>query len=94
MEWLNPDLVQAFGIAVATVVGAFTAWQAREVKRLQERVAVLEEQMAEERGRFREAVRLIRALFRYIEQLVDSLRRLGEDPPAAPEIPERLAEEI
>ncbi|MFD7843985.1 hypothetical protein ACFV4K_13765 [Nocardia sp. NPDC059764] len=96
-SWLNPDLVQAFGIAVATVIGAVTAWQAREVTKLRERVAALEDQVATDQRRFRDAIRLIRALQRHIDELLAFLRLHvpGQEPPQARySIPAGLAEEI
>ncbi|MEV0031444.1 hypothetical protein [Nocardia sp. NPDC050793] len=95
MTWLNAELVQAIGIAIATVIGAVTAWQARQVKQLQARVATLEEQMAQEHKRFKSAVRLIRGLLRYIDDLTAVLRRAGQDAPPNPvTIPAELEEEI
>ncbi|QLY30839.1 hypothetical protein [Nocardia huaxiensis] len=96
-SWLNPDLVQALGVAVATVIGAVTAWQAREVAKLRERVAALEDQAASDQRRFRDAIRLIRALQRHIDELLAFLRLHvpGQEPPQAKyTIPTTLEEEI
>ncbi|MBL1072962.1 hypothetical protein JK358_00975 [Nocardia sp. 2] len=96
-SWLNPDLVQAFGIAIATVIGAVTAWQAREVAKLRERVAALEDQAVTDQRRFRDAIRLIRALQRHIDELLSFLRLHvpgQEPPPARYSIPAALEEEI
>ncbi|WP_327100077.1 hypothetical protein OIE68_15635 [Nocardia vinacea] len=95
MEWFNAELIQAIGIAIATVIGAVTAWQARQVKQLQARVASLETQMATERGKFRKAVRVIRGMQHYIDDLCAAMRRAGQDPPPNPVvIPTELEEEI
>ncbi|WP_157554226.1 hypothetical protein [Nocardia crassostreae] len=96
-SWLNPDLVQAIGVAVATVIGAVTAWQAREVANLRERVAALEDQAASDQRRFRDAIRLIRALQRHIDELLGFLRLhvpAQEPPQATYKIPTTLEEEI
>lgn len=95
--WLNPDLVQACGMAIATVIGAVTAWQAREVSKLRERVAALEDQAASDQRRFRDAIRLIRALQRHIDELLAffTLHVPGQEPPQANyKIPTTLEEEI
>ncbi|MFI9507582.1 hypothetical protein [Nocardia sp. NPDC052566] len=96
MYWLNADLVQATGIAIATVVGALTAWQARQVRQLRERIEALEDQLAEDRSRFKAAVRMIRALLRHIEELGAFIKlRTGEAPPANPvAIPTTLEDEL
>ncbi|MFI2561583.1 LapA family protein [Nocardia farcinica] len=95
MTWLTGDLVQSIGIALATVIGAVTAWQGRRIAELQRRVAELEEQMADERGKFRSAVRVIRSMRRYIGDLCDAMSRAGLVPPPSPvEIPAELEEEI
>ncbi|MFI7001369.1 hypothetical protein [Nocardia sp. NPDC050175] len=96
-HWMNPELVQAFGIAIATVIGAITAWQAREVGKLRTRVDVLETQAADDKRRFREAIRLIRALQQHIDELRGFLRLHvpGQEPPKARyKIPSSLQEEI
>ncbi|WP_405160080.1 hypothetical protein OG203_27020 [Nocardia sp. NBC_01499] len=94
---LDPELVQAAGMALASVIGAVTAWQAREVNKLRTRVEVLESQAAEDKMRFREAIRLIRALRVHIDELRAFLRLHvpGQEPPAARyEIPVSLQKEI
>ncbi|MGV9818432.1 hypothetical protein [Nocardia xishanensis] len=95
MDWLTPEFVQAIGVAVAGIIGAATAWQSRRIKQLTERVVTLEAQMAEERGKFRSAVRVIRGLQRYADELCATMRRAGQDPPPNPvTIPAELLEEI
>lgn len=94
---MSPELVQASGMAVATVIGAITAWQAREVGKLRTRVDVLETRAADDKKRFREAIRLIRALQQHIDELRGFLRLHvpGREPPAARyKIPSSLQEEI
>ncbi|MEV0080510.1 hypothetical protein AB0H58_29225 [Nocardia neocaledoniensis] len=96
-SWLSPEFIQATGVAVATVIGAVTAWQAREVAKLRERVVALEEQAADDKLRFRDAIRLIRALQRHIDELLGFLRLHvpGQEPPVAQyKIPATLQEEI
>ncbi|MRH86189.1 hypothetical protein GFY24_01695 [Nocardia sp. SYP-A9097] len=96
-QWLSPDLVQTTGAAMATVIGAVTAWQAREVAKLRERVAALEDQAASDQRRFRDAIRLIRALQSHIDELLTFLRLHvpGQEPPLAKyRIPATLEEEI
>ncbi|WP_141717669.1 hypothetical protein [Nocardia altamirensis] len=94
---MNPELVQACGMAVATVIGAITAWQAREVSKLRTRVEVLETQAADDKKRFRDAIRLIRALQHHIDELRSFLRLHvpGQEPPSARyRIPPSLQEEL
>ncbi|MFD3511026.1 hypothetical protein [Nocardia sp. NPDC058666] len=96
-SWLSPEFVQAVGIAVATVIGAITAWQAREVAKLRERVVALENQAVDDQRRFRDAIRLIRELQRHIDELLAFLRQHvpGEEPPSARyKIPANLQEEL
>ncbi|MFF2553455.1 hypothetical protein ACFVUS_20825 [Nocardia sp. NPDC058058] len=96
-QWLSPDLVQATGAAAATVIGAVTAWQAREVGKLRERVAALEDQAATDQRRFRDAIRLIRALQSHIDELLTFLRLHvpgQEPPPVKYQIPATLEEEL
>lgn len=96
-SWLNPDLVQAMGVAVATVIGAVTAWQAREVAKLRDRVVALEDQAASDQRRFRDAIRLIRSLQRHIDELLAFFRLHvpGQEPPQGSyKIPASLEEEI
>ncbi|MEU8895481.1 hypothetical protein [Nocardia sp. NPDC048505] len=95
--WLNAELVQALGVALATVIGAVTAWQAREVSKLRERVEQLEAQAADDKTRFRDAIRLIRALQLHIDELRSFLRLHvpGQEPPAVRYVvPDSLKEEI
>ncbi|PXX65376.1 hypothetical protein DFR70_104440 [Nocardia tenerifensis] len=94
---LSPELVQAFGMAVATMIGAVTAWQAREVSKLRARVDILESQAVDDKKRFRDAIRLIRALQQHIDELRGFLRTHlpGQEPPSARyRIPPSLEEEI
>ncbi|MFC3963497.1 hypothetical protein, partial [Nocardia jiangsuensis] len=84
-SWLSPDLVQALGAAAATVIGAITAWQAREVAKLRTRIETLETQAVDDKLRFRDALRVIRALQLHIDELRGFLRLHvpGREPPAA-----------
>ncbi|MFR9750485.1 hypothetical protein ACL02S_05555 [Nocardia sp. 004] len=94
---LNPELVQAGGVALASVIGAVTAWQAREVSKLRRRVESLEQQAVDDNKRFREAIVLIRALQRHIDELRGFLRLHlpGHQPPTPGyRIPPSLREEI
>ncbi|MFJ4656121.1 hypothetical protein ACIP5Y_33035 [Nocardia sp. NPDC088792] len=94
---VSPELIQATGVAIATIIGAVTAWQAREVAKLRERVAALEDQAISDQRRFRDAIRLIRALQSHIDELLAFLRLHvpGQDPPPATyKIPATLEEEI
>ncbi|WP_458687345.1 hypothetical protein [Nocardia tengchongensis] len=94
---VSPDLVQAVGAAIATIIAAVTAWQAREVAKLRERVAALEDQAISDQRRFRDAIRLIRALQRHIDELLAflGLHVPGQDPPQANyKIPPNLEEEL
>ncbi|MEU2258504.1 MULTISPECIES: hypothetical protein [Nocardia] len=96
-SWLSPEFVQAFGAAAATVIGAVTAWQAREVAKLRARIETLESQAVDDKKRFRDAIRLIRALQQHIDELRGFLRLHvpGQEPPAARyEIPPSLQEEL
>ncbi|RBO82059.1 hypothetical protein [Nocardia puris] len=95
MAWLTAEIIQAIGVAFATVITAWTAHQAREVRRLRERVEELEQQQQDERQRFRAAAKVIRQLRRYADDLCDAMRRAGLVPPPSPVvIPPELAEEI
>ena len=95
-EWLNADLINALGIAIATVVGAASTWQNRQIKNLKIRIEDLEAQAADDRMKFRHAVIFIRQLMRYIDELKGYLRAVApsSEPPTAPHIPEDLEEEI
>ncbi|MFI9506939.1 hypothetical protein [Nocardia sp. NPDC052566] len=94
---VEPELIQAGGVAIASVIGAVTAWQAREVTKLRTRVESLEAQAADDKKRFRDAIRLIRALQQHIDELRTFLRLHlpGQEPPVASyRIPASLQEEI
>ncbi|MFD9615643.1 hypothetical protein ACFWWS_40435, partial [Streptomyces sp. NPDC059083] len=67
--------------------------QGRQIADLTDRVAHLEAELAKTRSLFREAVKFIRALMAHITELALA-HRLGTNPPTAPEIPERLREEV
>lgn len=96
MGWLNPDLIQALGVAVATVIGAVTARQAGEVRKLRTRVAEFERQSRSDGERFRDALRLIRQLLRHSDELTSQLRQHvpGVEPPDTPAIPAWLENEL
>ncbi|MFE3057622.1 hypothetical protein [Nocardia sp. NPDC059239] len=95
MSWPTPELIQAAGVAVATVIAAVTTWQAREVAKLRTRVDVLEVALAAKDRKITLAFKLLRALLRHIGELEACLRHLGETPPVATyTIPDELAEEI
>ncbi|PXX60393.1 hypothetical protein DFR70_110235 [Nocardia tenerifensis] len=93
MGWLNADLVQAFGVALATVIGAFTARQAAQVRKLRYRVTELETQDGTDIERFRTMVRLIRALLHHRAELTGLLAP-DVKAPEPPVIPEWLATEL
>ncbi|MBF6333314.1 hypothetical protein [Nocardia transvalensis] len=83
-------------MAIATVIGAVTARQAGEVRKLRARISELERRNRSDTERFREALRLIRQLLRHSDELADQLRQHvpGVKPPAAPEIPDWLDNEL
>lgn len=84
-------------MALASVIGAVTAWQAREVSKLRARVELLETQAADDKKRFRDAIRLIRALQLHIDELRAFLRLHlpGQEPPTARyRIPSSVQEEL
>ncbi|WP_431953970.1 hypothetical protein [Nocardia lijiangensis] len=92
-----PELVQALGVSIATVIGAMTAWQAHEMNKLRTRVEVLESQADDDKKRFRDAIRLIRALQQHIDELLAFLRIHvpGQEPPVARyKVPASLEEEL
>ncbi|QIS16565.1 hypothetical protein [Nocardia arthritidis] len=94
---VDPELIQAAGMALASVIGAVTAWQAREVNKLRARIEALETQAADDKRRFRDAIRLIRALQHHIDELRTFLRLHlpGQEPPVARyRIPSSLQQEI
>lgn len=103
-EWLTPEVIQALGIAVTGVITAITAWQARIVSRLrgevtdlQLKVATMQDEAKADRGRFREAIRVIRALLGHIRDLDLHFRQHAPDappPPPMPQIPPEIEEEI
>lgn len=103
-EWLTPEVIQALGIAITGVITAVTAWQARavirlrgEVSDLRRQVATVQDEAKAERGRFREAIRVIRALLGHIRELDLHFRRHAPDapaPPPMPDIPPEIEEEI
>lgn len=95
--WFTPELVQAIGIAVASVIGAITAWQAREVKKLRQRVDALEAQAEEDHRLFRLAGKVIRGLLADQASLLTfiGLHLPGVEPPTMrTEIPRELDEKI
>ncbi|GAA5086961.1 hypothetical protein [Nocardia iowensis] len=96
MGWLNAEVVQAFGVALATVIGAFTARQAGQVRKLRDRVTELETQDRTDIERFRTMVRLIRTLLHHRDELNGLLAQRAPDvkPPEAPAIPDWLTAEL
>jgi hypothetical protein len=97
MGWLTAELVQAFGIAIASIIGAVTAWQAREVKKLRTRVDALEAQAHEDHKLIRQAGRVIRSLLADRDALLNfiSLHVRGVEPPTMRTvIPRELDEQI
>nr|WTA71308.1 hypothetical protein OHB51_35530 [Micromonospora sp. NBC_00855] len=97
MNWLNAELIQAIGIAIASVIGAITAWQAREVKKLRGRVDVLEEQSTKDHKLIRTAGRVIRSLLADRDALLNfiTLHMPGSEPPTMrTRIPKELDEQI
>ncbi|MCK8675026.1 hypothetical protein M1M07_28450 [Rhodococcus sp. HM1] len=100
-EWLlallAPERVQQFGIAATALLTAWTARQSSQVKKLQAEVAELKAGRAEDREKFREAIRFIRQLLRHIEHLDAFLSHHapGQQPPdTRPAIPVSLEKEI
>ncbi|MEV6321363.1 hypothetical protein AB0M45_09225 [Nocardia sp. NPDC051787] len=96
MVWLNADLIQAVGVAIATVIGAVTARQASEVRKLRTRVTDLERQTGTDQHRLRDALRLIRSLMRHSDEVTTQLRHNvpGVEPPDFPAIPAWLEDEL
>lgn len=103
LQWLTPEVIQQLGVAVAAIIGAATAWQAKivsrlrsEVQELRGEVSTLKTEAEKERGRFRDAIRLIRGLLRHIDDLVLALREHAphHQPPPVPPTPTSLEEEI
>ncbi|MGW4364515.1 hypothetical protein ACWEKT_02625 [Nocardia takedensis] len=96
LGWLNADIVQAFGVTLATVIGAVTARQAGQVRQLQNRVTELENQDVTDVERHRTLVRLVRQFQRQRDDLAVAVNR--SDPtvkiPEAPPIPEWLAGDL
>ncbi|WP_109523554.1 hypothetical protein [Nocardia aurea] len=92
LGWLNADIVQAFGVALATVIGAITARQAGQVRQLQARVTELEGQDLTDADRYSTLVRLVRQFQRQRDDLAVVVGR--KDPtvkvPDAPPIPDWL----
>ncbi|MET7752299.1 MULTISPECIES: hypothetical protein [Actinomycetes] len=92
---MTPELIQAIGVAIVGIIGALTAWQNKKVRELSARVAELESQMAAEKGKFRAAIRFIRSLQRYTDDLSELLRRAGQTPPPNPVVvPKELEEDL
>jgi len=103
LQWLTPEVIQQLGVAVAAVIAAATAWQAKIVSRLRAEVDALRGEVtdlrteaAKERGRFRDAIRLIRGLLRHVDELILTLREHAptHQPPPTPPIPTTLEEDI
>ncbi|WP_067839645.1 hypothetical protein [Nocardia lijiangensis] len=94
--WLTAEVVQAFGVALATVIGAFTAHQAGQVRQLRTRVTELESQDRTDIERFRTLVRLIRQLLQHGDELTVLLTQHAPaaKPPAPPVIPDWLQPEL
>lgn len=79
-------VIAAVFTGISGVILALTKWQAGQIKDLLERVQHLEDSEAENKRRFRDAVRFIR-------ELLAHLRTTGSLA-TAPPIPESLKEEI
>ncbi|MEU2032830.1 hypothetical protein [Nocardia amamiensis] len=96
MGWLNADIIQAIGVAIATVIGAVTALQAGQVRKLRTRVTELERQDRLDIDRFRTMVRLIRQLLRHRDDLTGLLAQHAPTakPPEVPVIPDWLFSEL
>lgn len=94
---MTPEQITAvFAGAVATLTAVFgylNSRRAREHAELQKRVEKLEQELDKTETLLRAAVRYIRALLGHIAALTAAYR-YGEEPPAAPAVPELLAEEI
>ncbi len=97
MTWLTAELIQAIGIAIASIIGAITAWQAHEVKKLRGRVDALEKQSAKDHKLIRTAGRVIRSLLADRDALLNfiSLNLPGTEPPTMrTRIPKELDDQI
>lgn len=101
---MSPEQIAALFTGTVTVLGAIFGYldrrqtrradeQARQISELNQRVEHLEAELAQTRSLFREAVKFIRTLMSHITELALA-HRLGATPPAAPEIPDRLREEV
>lgn len=92
---MTPEVIQAIFGGIVMVIGAVSAWQQKKMNELTKRVTELEAQVADERGKFRAAVRVIRALQRFIDELILMMRRESHEPPTNPVvIPPELEDEI
>lgn len=81
-----PDIIQAVGIAVAAIIGAWTAWQGRQLKQLRGEVDELNKKFGEATEKLRSAIRHIRDWHRW---------EMQPDPRGpAPTIPADLVDEV
>ncbi|MCU1640924.1 MAG: hypothetical protein JWN03_1199 [Nocardia sp.] len=94
---MSPEQITAVCGGLVAVLGAIlgylSARQGRRMAELEARVGHLEDELAQSKSSFREAVRFIRTLLSHIVDL-GIAHRLGTTEPAAPPIPERLREEV
>lgn len=65
MNWA--DIIQAIGIAISAVILACVGWQQAQVRSLRKRIETLEVENETQKGLFRESVRFIRTLLRFID---------------------------
>ncbi|MFE2994286.1 hypothetical protein ACFXG4_05050 [Nocardia sp. NPDC059246] len=101
---MSPELITAACTGAVAILGAIFTYldrrrahrvevQGRQIADLTNRVGHLEAELERSKSLFREAVRFIRVQARHIAESAIAYR-LGTTAPPAPEIPERLREEV
>lgn len=101
---MSPEQIAALSAGAVAVLGAILGYldrrrghkveeQGRQIADLTTRVGTLEAELEKSKSLFREAIRFIRFLLAHISD-IGIAHQLGTTPPTAPEIPDRLKEEV
>lgn len=80
---MNPENIQAIGVAIAAVIGAWTAWQGHQLRKLRTEVDALREQVGAITSKYRLAALTLRGWLKWNDS-----GRHGSPPPTPPELAE------
>lgn len=90
---MNPDLINAVGGVLVTLLGGWTAWQGKKVSELQARVDHLEKELTRWQTLGIEAMKYIRRFWVWSDRR-DLAHERGEPPPPQPDLPEVLKDQL